>query len=151
MIEEIDVFRERERDLLRQRELDIDWQEMEIHMLEKLRIQNYAIIEQLELELPSGFIVLTGETGAGKSIIFDAIQLLQGARGNSDMIRTGKRSAIVEGKYILSPLEFARIYPILVELGCCDFENYDIQSDSNVDAKDKSKSKKLKQRQSIYT
>ena len=46
-------------------------------MLERLRIQNYAIIEQLELELPSGFIVLTGETGAGKSIIFDAIQLLQ--------------------------------------------------------------------------
>ena len=46
-------------------------------MLEKLRIQNYAIIEQLELELPKGFIVLTGETGAGKSIIFDAIQLLQ--------------------------------------------------------------------------
>ena len=123
---------------------------MEIHMLEKLRIQNYAIIEQLELELPSGFIVLTGETGAGKSIIFDAIQLLQGARSNSDMIRTGKRSAIVEGKYILSPLEFARIYPTLVELGCCDFENYDIQSDSNVDAKDKSTSKKLKQRQSIY-
>ena len=124
---------------------------MEIHMLEKLRIQNYAIIEQLELDLPSGFIVLTGETGAGKSIIFDAIQLLQGARANSDMIRTGKRSAIVEGKYILSPFEFARIYPTLVELGCCDFESYDIRSESSVNAKNKSKSKKSKNRQSLYT
>jgi DNA repair protein RecN (Recombination protein N) len=100
------------------------------NMLEKLRIQNYAIIEQLDLELPNGFIVLTGETGAGKSIIFDAIQLLQGSRANSDMIRTGKRSASVEGKYVLSPFEFARIYPTLVELGCCDFDSFDVQSNT---------------------
>ena len=73
---------------------------------------------------------MTGETGAGKSIIFDAIQLLQGSRANSDMIRTGKRSASVEGKYVLSPFEFARIYPTLVELGCCDFDGFNVQSNS---------------------
>ena len=94
-------------------------------MLEKLRIQNYAIIEQLEIELPNGFIVITGETGAGKSIIFDAIQLLQGGRANSDMIRSGKHSAVIEGTYVLSPSEYARMYPLLLELGCCDFDHVD--------------------------
>ena len=94
-------------------------------MLERLRIQNYAIIEQLEIELPNGFIVITGETGAGKSIVFDAIQLLQGGRANSDMIRSGKHSAVIEGSYVVSPSEYARMYPLLLELGCCDFDHVD--------------------------
>ena len=66
-------------------------------MLRKLSISNFAIIEELSLDLDNGFVVITGETGAGKSIIFDAIELLIGGRANHDMIRFGTRAARVEG------------------------------------------------------
>ena len=61
-----------------------------------LRIKNLATIEDIELELDSGFTILTGETGAGKSIIIDALKLLLGEKASSDLIRTGKEEASVE-------------------------------------------------------
>ena len=68
-------------------------------MLTELRIKNFAIIESLALPLAPGFNVLSGETGAGKSIIVDALALLLGERANSDMIRTGADRATVEGTF----------------------------------------------------
>src|SRR6478609_897580 len=68
-------------------------------MLTELRIKNFAIIESLALPLAPGFNVLSGETGAGKSIIVDALGLLLGERANSDMIRTGADKATVEGTF----------------------------------------------------
>src|SRR5512142_2651973 len=68
-------------------------------MLTELRVRNFAIIEQLTLPLARGFNVLTGETGAGKSIIVGALGLLLGERANADVIRTGAERATVEGVF----------------------------------------------------
>ena len=68
-------------------------------MLTELRIKNFAIIEALTLPLARGFNVLSGETGAGKSIIVGALGLLLGERANADVIRTGAERATVEGVF----------------------------------------------------
>jgi DNA repair protein RecN (Recombination protein N) len=68
-------------------------------VLTELRIKNFAIIESLTLPLASGFNVLTGETGAGKSIIVGALSLLLGERASTDLIRTGADKATVEGVF----------------------------------------------------
>jgi DNA repair protein RecN (Recombination protein N) len=68
-------------------------------MLTELRIKNFAIIEALALPLARGFNVLSGETGAGKSIIVGALGLLLGERANADVIRTGADRAAVEGVF----------------------------------------------------
>ncbi|MEJ7809168.1 MAG: DNA repair protein RecN [Gemmatimonadaceae bacterium] len=68
-------------------------------MLTELRIRNFAIIESLTLPLASGFNVLSGETGAGKSIIVGALALLLGERASADLIRTGADRAVVEGVF----------------------------------------------------
>jgi len=65
-------------------------------MLRLLRIRNLAVIEAVEVELESGFNVLTGETGAGKSILVEAVGLLLGARASSDLVRTGEAQATIE-------------------------------------------------------
>jgi len=66
-------------------------------MLLQLKIENFATISELEVEFTRGFSILTGETGAGKSIMIDAILLVLGHRGDPGMIRTGKEMAEVEG------------------------------------------------------
>src|SRR3954469_24851771 len=71
-------------------------------MLTELRIKNFAIIESLTLPLARGFNVLSGETGAGKSIIVGALGLLLGERANADVIRTGADKASVEGEFDVS-------------------------------------------------
>lgn len=68
-------------------------------MLIKLKVQNFAIIEDIELDFKSGLTVLTGETGAGKSLIIDCIGLLLGERAASEMIRQGEEKAIVSGVF----------------------------------------------------
>jgi DNA repair protein RecN (Recombination protein N) len=65
-------------------------------MLTELHIQNFAIIDKLDLRFGSGLIILTGETGAGKSIIVDAFGLLAGSKASSEMVRSGENRAIVE-------------------------------------------------------
>jgi DNA repair protein RecN (Recombination protein N) len=71
-------------------------------VLTELRIRNFAIIDALTLPLAAGFNVLTGETGAGKSIIVGALGFLLGERGTADLIRTGADKASVEGIFDVS-------------------------------------------------
>ncbi|MBZ6011174.1 DNA repair protein RecN [Leuconostoc gelidum] len=68
-------------------------------MLENLIIENFAIIEKVALQFDSGMSVLTGETGAGKSIIIDALLMLTGGRANSEMIRHGSKKAILQAVF----------------------------------------------------
>ncbi len=65
-------------------------------MIKSLHIKNLATIEDIELEIEQGFTILTGETGAGKSIVIDGIRLALGEKGSPDMIRTGKKETSVE-------------------------------------------------------
>jgi DNA repair protein RecN (Recombination protein N) len=68
-------------------------------MLRLLRIRNLAVIEAVEVEFEDGFNVLTGETGAGKSILVEAVGLLLGARATSDLVRTGESQASIEALF----------------------------------------------------
>lgn len=66
-------------------------------MLKSLTIKNYALIDEVEVEFESGLNIITGETGAGKSILIDALSLILGERASSDIVRKGTDKAIVEG------------------------------------------------------
>ena len=66
-------------------------------MLEELRIRNFAVIDQLELRFGAGFNVITGETGAGKSILIDAVELLLGGRADPVYVRAGSERSQIEG------------------------------------------------------
>ncbi|MBP2966757.1 AAA family ATPase, partial [Acinetobacter baumannii] len=68
-------------------------------MIQELSVQDFAIISSLNLEFKEGMTVLTGETGAGKSIIIDAMGLLIGGRGSSDFIRDGMDKCRIEGSF----------------------------------------------------
>ncbi len=68
-------------------------------MLKYLRIQNFAIIENVEIEFGTGLNIISGETGAGKSIIMDALNIILGGRAKSDLIRSGTNSASVEALF----------------------------------------------------
>ena len=83
-------------------------------MLRELQIRNLALIESLNLHLDHGFTCLTGETGAGKSILLDAVGLLLGVRASAQWVRTGTDKAIVEGAFDLSD-EAIRDLSILFE------------------------------------
>ncbi len=78
-------------------------------MLRRLRVNNYAIIDDLEIEFDPGFNVFTGETGAGKSIIVGALGFVIGERVAEDIIRKGADSAVVEAEFQLSPRLLASI------------------------------------------
>jgi len=71
-------------------------------LLKELQIKNFALIDTLELSFYTGFSVLSGETGAGKSIIIDALSLLLGARASLEMIRTGAKTTEVIGSFSLN-------------------------------------------------
>ena len=77
-------------------------------MLLHLKIKNFATIKELEVEFDSGFSILTGETGAGKSILIDAIMLLRGDRGRSTLVRSGEDQAEVEAVLSLKGTEEPR-------------------------------------------
>lgn len=80
-------------------------------MLKSLLIRNYALIEEISVELSSGLTIITGETGAGKSILIDALGLLLGERASTEMIRTGAEKAVVEGVFDVA--KNARVAAIL--------------------------------------
>ncbi len=86
-------------------------------MLLELTISNFAIIERTTIQFSEGLNVLTGETGAGKSILLDALGAVLGARVSSDLVRTGARTARVEAAFALAPPDRARLAPLLDELG----------------------------------
>ena len=70
-------------------------------MLKLLKINNIALVPSLELEFGKGLTLLTGETGAGKSILIDALGLVLGERASPDLIRTGEERAVVEAVFEL--------------------------------------------------
>lgn len=74
-------------------------------MLLELHIHNFAIIEDISLEFHNGMTVLTGETGAGKSIIIDAVSLLAGGRGSADFVRHGTNKCSLEGHFTMPKSE----------------------------------------------
>ena len=86
-------------------------------MLEQLTIQNFAIIDRLELSWRPGLNVITGETGAGKSIIIDAVGALLGDRLGPEMVRSGADRALVEGVFVLGPDVQAELARLLDEYG----------------------------------
>jgi DNA repair protein RecN (Recombination protein N) len=86
-------------------------------MLAELRVRDLAIIEDLELAFGPGFNVLTGETGAGKSIIIDAVSLLLGDRASQEVVRAGADRTEIEGLFQLDSMASDRIAPLLAEHG----------------------------------
>lgn len=80
-------------------------------MLKELTIVNFAIIDKLEITFNKGLTVITGETGAGKSIILDAISFLFGARSSADLIKNGEQKAIVEGIFEVNKDLFEKLKP----------------------------------------
>ncbi len=93
-------------------------------MLTELRIQNFAIIDRLELDFGPGLVVFTGETGAGKSIIMDALDMLLGGRADATLIRSDADLARVEGTFKLSGPERAAAHEILKREDLLDEQNY---------------------------
>lgn len=92
-------------------------------MLRELSIKDFAIIDQLQVPFKEGLTVLTGETGAGKSIIIDAIQLLAGGRGSVEFVRHGAKKASLEGLFTIEDHKHP-VYKIA--------ENYGVEIDEDM-------------------
>lgn len=86
-------------------------------MLTELHIRNFAIIDRLQLSLGPGFVALTGETGAGKSILIDGLEMVLGGRSDSTFVRAGTKRALLEATFRLSPQRQERLRPILEREG----------------------------------
>jgi DNA repair protein RecN (Recombination protein N) len=86
-------------------------------VLAELRIRDFAIIDELQWSFAPGFSAMTGETGAGKSIIVDAVELVLGGRADSTVVRAGADRAIVEATFRLGPGQRAAIDPVLEREG----------------------------------
>ena len=70
-------------------------------MLNQLHVQNFALIEDLKLNLQSGLNIITGETGAGKSILLGALGLISGKRAEQSIVRLGAKKCVIEGEFSL--------------------------------------------------
>jgi len=86
-------------------------------MLTELRVENYAVIDSVVIEFAAGLNLLTGETGAGKSILIDALALLLGEKASADVIRHGTDKAVVSAVFELSSAETKAVGKILEENG----------------------------------
>src|ERR1700689_537288 len=82
-------------------------------MLAELHVAQLGVIEDLTVVLGSGMTVLTGETGAGKTLIVDAISLLLGGRADASLVRPGAGEAVVEGRFVTGEVEvvLTRVVP----------------------------------------
>src|SRR3990172_5052747 len=80
-------------------------------MLTEIRVRDLAVIADVTLQLQSGLNVLTGETGAGKSLLVDALALVLGERASSDVVRPGAQRAVVEAAFDLSTPAAAAVLP----------------------------------------
>ena len=90
-------------------------------MIDRISIENFALIDRLELDLRDGLTILSGETGAGKSIIIDALTLLTGGRSSTDFVRTGFEKSTITGIFSVSPSKGREIT-----------ENFDIEVDDQL-------------------
>ena len=79
-------------------------------MLQSLHIRNFALIDKLDIQFDEGFSVITGETGAGKSILLGAISMLLGQRADLKMIKAGEQRCIIEAEFNLSNYDFAQYF-----------------------------------------
>jgi len=86
-------------------------------MLRELRVRDLAVISDVTLPLQAGLNVLTGETGAGKSMLVDALSLLLGERASADAVRPGAEKTVVEGAFELDATVSSRLLPSLTALG----------------------------------
>ncbi|MBE0682931.1 MAG: DNA repair protein RecN [Anaerolineales bacterium] len=93
-------------------------------MLTELHIQNFAIIDKLDLRFGPGLIILTGETGAGKSIILDAVVMLIGGKADTTFVRTDSEAAFVEGVFQLKGPEKEAVHEVLNREELMDDPNY---------------------------
>jgi DNA repair protein RecN (Recombination protein N) len=93
-------------------------------MLTELHIQNFAIIDKLDLRFGSGLIILTGETGAGKSIILDAMVMLIGGKADTTFVRTDSDAAFVEGVFQLKGPEREAVHEVLKREELMDDPDY---------------------------
>lgn len=93
-------------------------------MLNELRIENFAIIDNLDLHFGSGLTTLTGETGAGKSIIIDAVETILGGRADTTMVRSGVERAAVEGVFHINQASRGEIMSILEREDLLEDGNY---------------------------
>ena len=79
-------------------------------MIRHLHIENYALIEHLDIDFHSGFSVITGETGAGKSIIIGAIGLLLGQRADSKAMKAGAKRCVIESTFDVSSYQLEEFF-----------------------------------------
>ncbi|MFZ5810333.1 MAG: DNA repair protein RecN [Chloroflexota bacterium] len=93
-------------------------------MLLELHIQNFAIIDDLHLSFSPGLIILTGETGAGKSILVDALEILVGGRIDTAFIRSGEEKALIEAEFHLSEPTRASVLEILTREELADEDDH---------------------------
>ncbi|MEN6394296.1 MAG: DNA repair protein RecN [Anaerolineaceae bacterium] len=93
-------------------------------MLTELHIENFAIIDELDLTLDSGLNIFTGETGAGKSILIDAVEALLGGRVDTNLIRSGASKAIIEGVFTIPQSMYDSIHPLLENEDLLDDPDY---------------------------
>ena len=100
-------------------------------MLRRLTVKNLAIVEDLEIELEPGLTVITGETGAGKSILVDALSLLAGGRGSVDLVRRGAARLTVAGEFETD----AAVRSILSDAGLPDAETVLLKREFSGDGK----------------
>ncbi len=93
-------------------------------MLTELHIQNFAIIDKLDIKLGPGLTILTGETGAGKSIILDAVEMVVGGRADTTVVRTDAPAALVEASFKLVGAEKEAVNRVLEREELVDDPNY---------------------------
>ncbi len=93
-------------------------------MLRELHIQNFAIITDLTLKFEPGLVVLTGETGAGKSIILDALSAVLGTRVDSGLVRAGSSQAFIEAVFEIDDATLDTLKPLLEQEGLLDEERF---------------------------
>ena len=94
-------------------------------MLEELRVQDFAVIDKLDLSFGKGFNVITGETGAGKSILIDAVELILGGKADPAFVRAGSERSVIEGVVSIDSPNRAEVMAILEREDLVDAENPD--------------------------
>ena len=85
-------------------------------MLKSLTVKNLAIIDNIQVDFNDGMTVLTGETGAGKSLIIDAIGLLFGDRASTELVRDGETKTFIEGKIETLQGEISSLETVIKDL-----------------------------------
>ncbi|MBQ2763681.1 MAG: DNA repair protein RecN [Firmicutes bacterium] len=101
-------------------------------MLAELYVENFALIERLQIEFSSGLNIITGETGAGKSLLTDAVGMLLGGKGDKDLIRQGTGTALIEGTFS-GP--FSHAVNVFCEENGIDNETIVVSREMNADGK----------------